>query len=101
MTLQGLKSAAERMWRHKDKYAAQLADRLTLRKVIQTDDEALELVVAIRYVGLTCKHLPCAATPSHPAAPFYARKSLWHDPPARLPVLCCLPWIYPRPNDHQ
>ena len=41
---------AEHLWRHRDKYAAQLADRLTLRKIIDTDDDALELVVAIRYV---------------------------------------------------
>lgn len=63
--LQGLRSASEHMWRHRDKYAAQLADRLTLRKVIQTDDEALELVVAIRYVG----HLPAHALCNHSLSP--------------------------------
>ena len=51
MTVQGLKSVAEHLWRHRERLAAQLADRLTLRKVIQTNDEALELVVAIRYVS--------------------------------------------------
>ena len=41
MALQGLKSVAEQLWRHRDKHAAQLADRQTLRKVIQTDPKAM------------------------------------------------------------
>ena len=71
MALQGLKSVAEQLWRHRDKHAAQLADRLTLRKVIQTDDESLELVVAIRYVSPLQAHASCSAirisTPASPA----------------------------------
>ncbi len=62
--VQGLESVAEHLWRHREKYAAQLADRQTLRKIIDNDDDALELVVAIRYVShpmqmpLTAHSLP-------------------------------------------
>lgn len=73
--VQGLESVAEHLWRHRDKYAAQLADRLTLRKIIDTDDDALELVVAIRYVShlhaipfavpFHCATLHCAHTRTH------------------------------------
>ena len=42
---------AEHLWRHRDKCAVQLDDRLILRKLLQDDEESLKLVVAIRYVS--------------------------------------------------
>ena len=54
--VQGLESTAPHLWRHRDKYAAQLEDRLLLRKLLGDDDETIELGLAIRYVSLQ----PCA-----------------------------------------
>ena len=99
MALQGIKSVAEQLWRHRDKHAAQLADRRTLRKVIQTDDESLELVVAIRYVSPLQAHVSCSAVRSiAPASP----ASRMH-PPGMLnkPSCLCLaesPELQVRPN---
>ena len=50
--MQGLESTASHLWRHRDKYAAQLEDRLLLRKLLGDDDETIELGLAIRYVSL-------------------------------------------------
>ena len=50
--MQGLESTAAHLWRHRDKYAAQLQDRLLLRKLLGDDDETIELGLAIRYVSL-------------------------------------------------
>ena len=49
--MQGLESTAAHLWRHRDKYAAQLEDRLLLRKLLGDDDETIELGLAIRYVS--------------------------------------------------
>ncbi|CAK0786707.1 hypothetical protein CVIRNUC_009921 [Coccomyxa viridis] len=45
----GLESTASHLWRHRDKYAAQLEDRLLLRKLLGDDEETIELGLAIRY----------------------------------------------------
>lgn len=50
--MQGLESTASHLWRHCDKYAAQLEDRLLLRKLLGDDEETIELGLAIRYVSL-------------------------------------------------
>ena len=44
----GLQSVEEHLWRHRDKYAAQLDDRLTLRKLLLDNNDTIQLVVAIR-----------------------------------------------------
>lgn len=49
--MQGLQSVEEHLWRHRDKYAAQLDDRMTLRKLLLDNDDTIQLVVAIRYVS--------------------------------------------------
>ena len=50
--MQGLESTAAHLWRHRDKYASQLDDRLLLRKLLGDDNETIELGLAIRYVSL-------------------------------------------------
>jgi hypothetical protein len=49
--MQGLQSVEEHLWRNRDKYAAQLDDRLTLRKLLLDNEDTIQLVVAIRYVS--------------------------------------------------
>lgn len=49
--MQGLQSVEEHLWRHRDKYAAQLDDRLTLRKLLLDNDDTIQLMVTIRYVS--------------------------------------------------
>ena len=57
---------APHLWRHKDNYAAQLDNRLLLRKLLDDSEDNTGLTVAIRYVSA----LPLAH-PLHIHLPLY------------------------------
>lgn len=79
---QGLESVAEHLWRHRDKCAAQLDDRLVLRKLLQDDEESLKLVVAIRYVrsfsSLGISHMQADNLQAVDASLLCSMSHLWH-----------------------